>query len=427
HRAPRAPLAGGVAPYLPASGGAPEGDGGGARVDQQRPAGTHHEHPVAAAAACARDLGLLPREVPHRPDLVDVPVLAAGLLGQAPPSRLEDLRAAAGRGLCSIGCGQRRRRLAVGSAAQARREPECCTQDGDADLRATGCARRLRRLCGQSLAGGRHRWAGYGGSSGLFRQSLCPARRRVPEAGGRLRGRNRWRGRCDRRHVDGPICRVGAGANRQLHPHLHHRRGRVSARACRGPRTDAALHRSSPRLGSSPNATLTVLPGSSGPRNLRSPLTLSCVLTYLINLRQSARRFTAGFAPSPRTRRWLRIQLELLHDRRTDALNRHSDAESHRGGTSIPELSCYTRGVHTLLNLARQVSASAVVARNRQATTCWKGAIVSSPLALSGGFTVHTLRPFLLGVLAAFSVTSTNAPAATSETNPVRTQPATAP
>jgi len=38
---------------------------------------------------------------------------------------------------------------------------------------------------------------------------------------------------------------------------------------------------------------------------------------------------------------------------------------------------------------------------------------------------VHTLRLYLLGVLAAFSVASTNAPAATSETNPVRTQPAT--
>jgi len=29
---------------------------------------------------------------------------------------------------------------------------------------------------------------------------------------------------------------------------------------------------------------------------------------------------TGRFAPSPRTRRWLRIQLELLHDRRMDAL-----------------------------------------------------------------------------------------------------------
>ena len=37
-----------------------------------------------------------------------------------------------------------------------------------------------------------------------------------------------------------------------------------------------------------------------------------------------------------------------------------------------------------------------------------------------------TLRLYLVGVLATFSLTSVNAPAATSETNPVRTQPATA-
>src|SRR2546421_552592 len=45
--------------------------------------------------------------------------------------------------------------------------------------------------------------------------------------------------------------------------------------------------------------------------------------------------------------------------------SRAAVADSLRGGTSIPELSCYTRGLHTLLNLARQVSGSAVVARNR--------------------------------------------------------------
>jgi serine protease len=39
---------------------------------------------------------------------------------------------------------------------------------------------------------------------------------------------------------------------------------------------------------------------------------------------------------------------------------------------------------------------------------------------------VGTLRLYLVGVLATFSIASTNAPAATSETNPVRTQPATA-
>jgi len=39
---------------------------------------------------------------------------------------------------------------------------------------------------------------------------------------------------------------------------------------------------------------------------------------------------------------------------------------------------------------------------------------------------VGTLRLYLVGVLATFSLTSVNAPAATSETNPVRTQPATA-
>jgi serine protease len=38
---------------------------------------------------------------------------------------------------------------------------------------------------------------------------------------------------------------------------------------------------------------------------------------------------------------------------------------------------------------------------------------------------VGTLRLYLVGVLATFSIASTNAPAATAETNPVRTQPAT--
>ena len=42
------------------------------------------------------------RQVPDRPDLVDVPVLAAGLPGQALRPRPEDLRPAAGRHLSAV-------------------------------------------------------------------------------------------------------------------------------------------------------------------------------------------------------------------------------------------------------------------------------------------------------------------------------------
>ena len=107
---------------------------------------------LAGSDQAARELGLHPRPLSDRSDLVDLSLLAAGLLRATLRRRSQGLRAAAGGGLCS---GRRRidpGRLRIVVPVEARIEPQRRAQDGDARLRShRGCRSPSRcrpRICG---------------------------------------------------------------------------------------------------------------------------------------------------------------------------------------------------------------------------------------------------------------------------------------
>ncbi len=130
-------------------------------------------------------------KVLDRPDLVDVPLLAAGLPGQAPRPGPEDLRPAGGGDLSDERRGQRRRRLVLVADDQAWLEHQPGAQDRHAGLRPAGGASSLRGHGLEPLGGGDDHRRGHGRAPGLFGQPLHPARRCLSALRRRVRDRHR--------------------------------------------------------------------------------------------------------------------------------------------------------------------------------------------------------------------------------------------
>src|SRR6185312_16039369 len=99
HRAVQPRLARRLAALLPPASGAPGAGRERARLDRIRAGGGAEAGAVAAVARDAAGLGLYGRPLPDRSDLVDLPVLAAGLLLEALRARPQEFRAAARRRL----------------------------------------------------------------------------------------------------------------------------------------------------------------------------------------------------------------------------------------------------------------------------------------------------------------------------------------
>ena len=95
------------------------------------------------------------RQVPDRSDLVDVSVLAAGILRRPLSPRPQVLRAAGRGGLHHVGHRQRRRRLAVVAADQDGLQHQRGAQAHHAGVLLRDPAYRLRDVCRQYVAGGR--------------------------------------------------------------------------------------------------------------------------------------------------------------------------------------------------------------------------------------------------------------------------------
>ena len=127
---------------------------------QQDPADPVEPIGWSQAARYKRNLGLCAGQILHRPDLVVLPVLAAGLFVRALRYGPQDLRPAAGRDLPDFGRWQHRRRLDVIAADQGGQTRELCAQDHDAalcavhraDLFCAGHLQRLGRRCCSSAS-----------------------------------------------------------------------------------------------------------------------------------------------------------------------------------------------------------------------------------------------------------------------------------
>ena len=128
HRRVRVRLASLLAGALPPARGAPGLIEGGARAHPERPAGGGRPDPVGPAAAAPSDLGVRPRQAPHRSDLVVLPLLDTGLPAEALWARPQEHRPAAGCHLSGGGCRQHRGRLALLGVDRARLERECRTK-----------------------------------------------------------------------------------------------------------------------------------------------------------------------------------------------------------------------------------------------------------------------------------------------------------
>ncbi len=204
-------VAGRLARLLSQPAPAPPRHGGRTRLDRGGPDAPRPADPLAHIAPPAPDLGLYGRPLPDRPDLVDLPVLAARLLQPAIWREDARLRPAAGRGLCAGGRGVDRGRLVIrracwgaGGAPTARARPRWrparCS-------RCRSSSRRRPRACG-----GRCWRSGWPAPvTRAFPPMSSPSRRPVPARHGRVGDRPGRTGRRGRRHDDGEVRRHDPG------------------------------------------------------------------------------------------------------------------------------------------------------------------------------------------------------------------------
>ena len=99
HELVQSDLAAGLVDLLPYTGTASPGGDGRARVYPQRRSTSDAGHPVATLTQVQGDLGVCTREIPDRPDLVDVSLLVARLSCSAPWPGSRHFRSASDRGL----------------------------------------------------------------------------------------------------------------------------------------------------------------------------------------------------------------------------------------------------------------------------------------------------------------------------------------